>query len=193
LMGAALDLGGSLVGLHRVAAILAGGMMVLVGIGVLLRYSGFRLPQWPANTIVQRFVQSGQRAAIGLRPIPRALVIGLLTAFLPCGWLYAFAINAAGTGGAAWGAAVMVAFWLGTIPVLASLGIGVQALTGTLGRQAPLVTALAIVVLGLCTLAGRMAIPTHAFERPVTSDPNADTLQQVESIRASKPSCCHDD
>ena len=35
----------------------------------------------------------------------------------------------------------MAAFWLGTVPVLASLGGGVQALTGKLGGRVPLITA----------------------------------------------------
>ncbi len=52
----------------------------------------------------------------------------------------------------------MVAFWMGTVPILASLGIGVQALMGTLGRRIPLATALVIVGLGLYTIAVRPAI-----------------------------------
>ena len=100
-LGAALDLGGSLLGLQRVAAVLAGAMMIAVGVLALLRYRGVTLPHVGLPAFLQRLVVVGQRAAVGLRPLPRALAIGLLTALLPCGWLYAFAIIAAGAGSAA--------------------------------------------------------------------------------------------
>jgi hypothetical protein len=132
----------------------------------------------------------GQRAAVGLRPLPRALTIGLLTALLPCGWLYAFAIIAAGAGTALGGAAVMAAFWLGTVPILVSLGVGVQALTGTLGRRIPLVTAILIVLLGLYTVGGRMTMPAQAFQPLVESMEGVDTMQQVEAVQQTKPPCC---
>ena len=119
--------------------------MVVVGLLAVGQYSGMKMPRFALPTSLQKGIALGQKAAMGFRPVNRALVIGLLTGFLPCGWLYAFAIVAAGTGSVVMGAAVMVAFWAGTVPILASLGIGVQALTGTLGRRLPLATALVIV------------------------------------------------
>ena len=190
LLGAALDLGGSLLGLQRVAAVLAGVMMIVVGVLALLRYRGAMLPHIRLPTLLQRLVVLGQRAAVGLRPLPRSLVMGLLTAVLPCGWLYAFAIIAAGAGSAAWGAAVMVAFWTGTVPVLVSLGVGVQALTGVLGRRLPPATALILVVLGLYTVGGRLLLPAGAFERMAGSLQGRDAQQQLEAVERSKPPCC---
>jgi sulfite exporter TauE/SafE len=104
--------------------------------------------------------------------------------------LYAFALIAAGTGSAAWGAAIMAAFWLGTVPVLASVGAGVQALTGTLGRRLPLVTAVAIVLLGLYTLAGRAVMPAGAFEHRIPWSSNADTQEKLDALGHSEPPCC---
>ena len=40
LLGAALDLGGAMAGLHRIASLLAGGMMIAVGIIAVLHYKG---------------------------------------------------------------------------------------------------------------------------------------------------------
>jgi sulfite exporter TauE/SafE len=190
LLGAAADLGGSLVGLHRLAAFLAGSMMVAVGVVAILRYRGTGVPGLPAPAWLKRLITLGQRAAVALAPLPRAVTVGLLSALLPCGWLYAFAVVAAGTGSALWGAAIMMAFWMGSVPILASLGAGVQALTGTLGRRVPLFTALAIVLLGLLTIADRLAIPLEAFEPPLETA--TDTLEQVEAARETKPPCCRD-
>ncbi|MBE7450024.1 MAG: sulfite exporter TauE/SafE family protein [Kofleriaceae bacterium] len=41
----------------------------------------------------------------------RAALLGLLSAALPCGWLWAFVVVAAGTGSPVGGALVMTAFW----------------------------------------------------------------------------------
>lgn len=48
--------------------------------------------------------------------------LGALNGLLPCGFVYAFAIMAAGTGSAFWGAITMLIFGLSTIPALFSLG-----------------------------------------------------------------------
>ncbi|MCY2986735.1 MAG: sulfite exporter TauE/SafE family protein [Planctomycetota bacterium] len=191
LLGAALDFGGSLVGLQRVACVLAGSMMVLVGVVAVLRYAGVHLPHLPAPRWLQHSLRLGQRVAIEWPPLPRALTIGLLTALLPCGWLYAFAFVAAGAGNAAWGAAIMLAFWLGTVPILISLGTAVQALTGLLGRRLPLATALLIVVVGLGTIAGRWALSGEVWELPRDLTSGADLTQRLQAIHEQDvPPCC---
>ncbi len=190
LIGASIDWGGSVVGVQRLAAFLLGGTMVAVGLLGLMRYSGVRLPRLPHGGRVQKWVVSGQRIAFGMRPLPRALAIGLLTAFLPCGWLYMFAIVAASTSSAISGAAVMAVFWLGSVPVLTLLGISVQTLAGTVGKRVPLLISLVIVLLGIYTIGGRLTIPATAFEPPMQIDAGASTLQQVEAIGQSAPPCC---
>jgi sulfite exporter TauE/SafE len=192
-LGATLDLGGNLFGVQRVAGILAGCMMVLVGIIAALRYSGLRFPKLQGPKLLEQLIVVGQRAAMGWRPFPRSLTIGLLSVLLPCGWLYLFAIAAAGSGSALWGAAVMAAFWLGTVPVLASLGVSVQMLTGKLGRRVPLATAVVVVLLGLYTLAGQMTIRADAFEQPLPGSESLDTDQRVEQIGETVPPCCRHD
>jgi uncharacterized protein len=190
LLGAALDLGGSLVGLHRAAAVLAGATMIGFGIIAVLQYRGFRIPNAHVPGVLRRILVSGQRLAIGLQPLPRAMTIGLLTAFLPCGWLWAFALIAAGTGSAGWGMAVMVAFWAGTVPILASVGAAVQALTGTLGRRLPLITAVLLVAFGLGTIAERFVLSGEPLVAPLSIDESVDLQQQIEAIRQTPPACC---
>lgn len=192
LVGASLDWGGSFLGVQRLAAALVGGMMVLVGLVGVLRYSGVRVPTWTVSSRVQQWIVSGQRWALRMPPLRRAAVIGLLTAFLPCGWLYMFAIVAAGTGSVVGGGAVMIAFWLGSVPVLALLGISVQTFAATLGKRIPLAISAIIILLGLYTLGGRLTIDAAAFEPARQQAAPADTLHQVEEIgRTEPPCCCH--
>jgi sulfite exporter TauE/SafE len=166
--GSLLDLAGALAGLKPLAAVLAGASMVVFGVMAFLRARGcqlslgrLRLPQaWT------RLVQRGHRAAFDRPPLMRAALIGLLTTLLPCGWLYAFAIVAAGTGSAARGALAMSAFWAGTLPALVSLGAGLHNLLGPLKRSVPALTSIALVAVGLYTLAGRWMLDPAVMASP---------------------------
>jgi sulfite exporter TauE/SafE len=190
LLGAGLDWGGSLVGLQRAAALLVGGTMVLIGTIGVLRYSGVRFPKSRSAGLVQRWVVRGQRTAMHMKPLPRATVIGLLTAFLPCGWLYLFAVVATSTSSVFMGGAVMAAFWLGSVPLLSVVGISVQTLAGTVGRRVPLLTSLIVVLLGVFTIGGRLTIPATAFEPTLQHEAGSDTLLQVEAAGQTTPPCC---
>jgi hypothetical protein len=87
----------------------------------------------------------------------RALLLGLFTTLLPCGWLYAFVATAAGTGSVPGAMLVMATFWLGTVPVLAGLGVVAQRAFGPLRRHLPAVTATAMIVIGLMMVTGRLS------------------------------------
>ncbi len=162
LLGAALDLGGSAVGLQRTAAALAGAMMIVFGSVAILRASGVRIQRFAVPSFLQKFALKGHRTAADLPPVYRAGAVGLLTTLLPCGWLYAFVITAAGTGSPLTGAITMAVFWLGTLPMMIGLGIGLQSLTGPLRRHLPLATSLLIVGVGLWTIFGRLTMPAMA-------------------------------
>lgn len=154
--GAALDLGGALLGVQRAAAAVAGALIALWGTRALLESLGRRVPRLEPPAWLRGLVGHGVRLIAGRRPAIRALAIGLLTGCLPCGWLYAFVVTAAGTGGAASGAALMAVFWLGTLPVMVSLGLGLWRLAVPLRRHLPVACAVAMMLVGLLTVAGRL-------------------------------------
>ncbi len=166
LVGHGLDRVGATAGLERVAAIVAGSLMVIWGGSVLLHAAAGRaqrLPETPA--FLRRHFAGAMRAVHAQPPAVRALTLGLVTTLMPCGWLWAFVATAAGTGSLVRGAVVMSAFWLGTVPVMAGLGLLAQQAMGPLRRRLPLVTAAMLVVLGFFTLAGKfqaMAAPHTA-------------------------------
>jgi uncharacterized protein len=158
-LGAALDLGGAVIGVQRVAAVVAGALIALWGTGMLLAALGRSVPRLDPPTLLATVVRRGIARFTGRRPAARAFVIGLLTGCLPCGWLYGFVATAAGTGSVASGAAVMVVFWLGTLPAMVSLGLGLRALAGPLGRRLPAACAAAMIIVGLLAVAGRFVEP----------------------------------
>ena len=61
-------------------------------------------------------------------------LLGMLNGFVPCGFVYFFAVTAAGTASPLWGAAVMAVFGIATIPALFSLGFTVGFLQQTKWR-----------------------------------------------------------
>jgi sulfite exporter TauE/SafE len=184
-IGAALDLAGRGAGIARVAALVAGGTMVLFGVLAVLRVLGVRAGRVGVPKGWQRLVGAGHRAMMGFGPVTRAFGIGLLTTLLPCGWLYAFAITAAGTGSPVHGALVMAVFWLGTLPVLVTLGIGVTRIAGPLRRHVPLATSLVLIGVGLFTVLHRTTLPAMA------SDVKADaSVDRVQTLDETVPPCC---
>lgn len=170
-VGRALDLGGTAVGLGRVAAVLSGALMIGFGVVATMRVLGAGVPRLGAPKVMQRLVRQGNRLAFTLEPTQRALVVGLLTTLLPCGWLYAFAVMAAGTADPLLGGLTMAVFWLGTLPVMISLGVGLRALTGPLRKHVPLVTSVMVVVVGVATVLGRARLPAFAPPGGGTAEP----------------------
>lgn len=158
-IGAALDLAGSMAGVQRIAAIAAGVVMVLWGVFALLQIGGVRVFRHSSGLAVSKWLRRGI-SMVGQRPpIVKAAAVGLLSGVLPCGWLWAFVVTAAGTGSALSGVAVMTAFWAGTVPALLALGLGAQLVAVPLRRHIPAVTAIILVALGLYAIIGR---PTTA-------------------------------
>jgi len=155
LLGAAVDLAGSLAGVQRFAAIAAGLLMVVWGVYALIQALDYPVPAVPLPGFVLRFSSTAHRTLRERPPLIRALLLGLFSTLLPCGWLYAFAVLAAGTGGPWSGMLVMAAFWAGTVPVMLGLGLSLQWLTAPLRRRLPVVTAVVLIAVGLLWLVGR--------------------------------------
>jgi len=161
-VGSAVDRAGTLAGIGRLAAVAAGAIMAAWGIVLLLQALDVRLPWARVPARISRWLAPAYRRVAGQPPVVRALLLGLLSTLLPCGWLYAYAVVAAGTGRAGEGALVMAAFWLGTVPVLAALGGGIQLAVGPLRRRLPVVTSAALIAVGLLTLWTRASVPVVA-------------------------------
>lgn len=184
-----LDAGGAFVGLQRVAAALAGIAVAIVGVALLMSAGGFDagragLPAW-----LRAAVSGVHRAAAAMPPVRRAAVLGLATPLLPCGWLWAFALVAAGTGSAAWGAAVMLAFWAGTVPILATVGAGIAALGGARRRALAAIAGVAMVAVGIHTAAMRSSLAVPVAERLAgRAAPEGDATRPA----AVRPACCAD-
>lgn len=167
-LGASLDFGGSLLGIGRIAGVLAGAMLVLLGGRRVLALLGVRMPNVSAAVTVGRLLARLQTRVMRRGPAARALGTGLCTALLPCGWLYAFVAMAAGTGSTLQGGLLMVVFWSGTVPILAGIGAGVHEVLGRMGRWIQVATALLVIGLGVVSIVGRwnIVVPVASAAAP---------------------------
>jgi sulfite exporter TauE/SafE len=159
-LGQAVDLAGSAAGIGRVAALVSGSIMILWGMGALLETQGVRVfrGRW---TLPKRVTL----ALASVRRLPaawRGLLLGLSSTLLPCGWLYAFAVTAAGTASPLEGALLMAAFWSGNLPVLLGLGVLLNVLVGRIRRHVPILSAVVIFAVGLFTVTARANLPAFA-------------------------------
>ncbi|GAB5403081.1 MAG: sulfite exporter TauE/SafE family protein [Aureliella sp.] len=159
-VGQLADFGGQALGIQLFAARLAGGMMIAAGVVKLWQMWRLRSGKGAKQTNVKQTSISG--LLVRLRPyvmrLPiaaRGLATGLLTALLPCGWLYLFALVAAGTGSVTIGPLVMAAFWVGTVPALVGLVAGSAFLATRFRTVVPVVAAVLLIVGGCYTAAGR--------------------------------------
>jgi sulfite exporter TauE/SafE len=161
-VGAGLDRAGEWAGVQRAAGWVAGALLVLWGLALLANALDVRvLPALVRGSVPDRSARliggllvRFQRQTQGVR----AGLLGLLTGLLPCGWLYAFVVSAAGTGSAWRGAGFMALFWLGTVPALVAIATGMRRASGALQRRLPVVSAVVVIAFGVVALSGRVGM-----------------------------------
>jgi sulfite exporter TauE/SafE len=68
-------------------------------------------------------IQPYTKRLLPVTSVPRALALGALWGWLPCGLVYSVLITALASGDAARGASIMLAFGLGTLPNLLAIGL----------------------------------------------------------------------
>lgn len=141
-------------------------MVVVIGLDIALsgtsRGRWLKLPErWGAQ--LWRGVAPRARFSLPASPSARALVLGLLWGWLPCGLVYSVLLAAAVAGGGVSGAAIMIAFGLGTVPAMAGLSFVGARLLSPGGSWARLLGA-ALVACGLWTAALPIAALSGAHE-----------------------------
>uniref|UniRef100_A0A7C2K149 Sulfite exporter TauE/SafE family protein n=1 Tax=Schlesneria paludicola TaxID=360056 RepID=A0A7C2K149_9PLAN len=90
---------------------------------------------------------------------------GVFTGLLPCGLVYAFVSLAASSGDLGQGALTMLAFGIGTVPLMVLTGTGAMLLGATARQRLWRVAAWSVVVTGVLTV-GRGVTFLQAAERP---------------------------
>jgi len=102
-----------------------------------------------------RYIQPCASRLMPVSSMPRALLLGALWGWLPCGLVYSTLLWAASQGNAGYSAALMLAFGLGTWPVLLATGLAAERVNALLRRRSVRVAGGVLVMLfGVWTLPG---------------------------------------
>jgi sulfite exporter TauE/SafE len=138
-------------GLGRAIAITSGALLVASAMGVT---AGVRVKRLPAawSSIV---VRAGAAAArlVRTHPVAGYIVLGLANGLLPCGLLYAAIASSVAIGSIGGSLVFMVAFGLGTTPLLMSVALSTTLLPTSLKRRIGLAGPIAMALVGTLLIA----------------------------------------
>lgn len=130
--------------------------LLLVSMGLYLAgwWSGLlRFERWGQH--IWRHIQPIAKRFIPIRNAQQALMLGALWGWLPCGLVYSTVIWSSSQGSASLSAILMLAFGLGTWPVLIASGLAAERLTAFLRqRSTRSIAGLLLILYGLWTFPG---------------------------------------
>lgn len=148
-VGAGMQLGGPPRLMQQILALAAGSIMLLIGAEQL----GLLRAITPTLAATIHRSLAGWLGNILRSPSPGApLAVGVLNAFLPCQLIYAFAAQAAATASPLHGGLVMLAFGLGTVPAMLSLGATPTLLSPRLRLHLSRLAAIGVILFGAITI-----------------------------------------
>ncbi len=186
---------GFLVGSFSAAISAWGGMSGLrIMAGLLLIAMGFYLADWWRGLVhLERvgryfwaYLQPLGKAVMPVTSAPKALLLGTVWGWLPCGLVYSALAYAMVQGQAGGSAAVMLAFGLGTLPAVLATGLLATQLTGFLQRRAIRTGfALLIIVFGIWTLVGGGHHSGHDHGHDQSTD-DAHHHHPIEAVEADR-------
>lgn len=138
-------------------------MLLRIVAGLLLISMGLYLGGWWSGLTriealgrgLWRHIQPVASRLLPVSSLPRALLLGALWGWLPCGLVYSTLLWAASQGDALDSGLLMLAFGLGTWPVLLATGMAAERLTAVLRRRGiRMAGGLLVILFGLWTLPG---------------------------------------
>lgn len=189
-LGATLQETGSYLGWQQTATKIAGGSMLVIGLLTLLHLmQGTSHRLWIPKR-VQTWLHVGHQWARKQPPVRRAITIGMLTAILPCGWLYSFLLVAAGTAHGGQGALVMATFSLGSVPALVGLVATTKWLVGGWQSAIPWFSAILVTLVGGYTMLQRSTIDLSSLNTASAVSAETSLVEHIEELPKKRLPCC---
>jgi sulfite exporter TauE/SafE len=160
-LGMALSMALNLNRIADVMRMLSGALLILLGLRVLLRVNALApLENWGAR--LWRHLQPLAGHAAQGNAFARPLLLGLMWGWLPCGLVYSMLMVSATSANAAGGAAVMVAFGIGTLPAMLTSTLAAARLQAVLKRRATqLASGILLVLFGTWMFVSALLMAGH--------------------------------
>lgn len=165
LLGTTLQSSVDLPGLAALVRLAGGVLVMLVAIRLLGGWNGLAWTERLGARLWKNLHPLMRRAASG-RGAGRSVLLGLLWGWLPCGLVYSMLLFAALSGDAFRGAAIMLAFGVGTLPSMLASSVFASQLNRLLSRHgARQLSGAVLLAFGLwlawAGLASRQAVHHH--------------------------------
>lgn len=137
-----------------VLRLIAGLLLIAMGLYLAGWWSGLTRIEG-IGRLLWRHIEPLARGLLPVRNAQRALLLGSLWGWLPCGLVYSTLLWAASLGNALTSALLMLTFGLGTLPALLATGLAAERLAALLRRRGVrLAGGLLVLLFGLWTLPG---------------------------------------
>lgn len=134
--------------------VLAGLLLIAMGLYLAGWWSGLTRIE-AVGRHLWRHLQPVASRLMPVSSLPRALLLGAVWGWLPCGLVYSTLLWASSQGSPGESALLMLAFGLGTWPVLLATGMAAERLTALLRRRGVRVAGgLLVILFGIWTLPG---------------------------------------
>jgi len=151
--GSALDI----TGIRNWIMVVAGAYMVILGLAMTgafpaLQHLTPRPPKFLVSALTRNRRKAIQESAEGDVALGTPIAFGLLAGLMPCAPLIAAQAGALSAPSPVAGALLMLAFGLGTAPLMLLFGVAASALSSGFRRRMLAVAAIAVVIFGLIIL-----------------------------------------
>ena len=177
LLGGAIGALGSIFTISSAAAgiitILASIIMIFMGLQLLgifpwLNGIQIKMPKFLAHKIYDASSQKAGKTS--------SFLFGAATFFLPCGFTQALQLYVLGTGDFVTGALTMLAFSIGTLPSLASIGAFSSFAKGNFKQYFTTFAAVLIIILGIFNFAPGFNLTGAVIALPAGDNPSGDNV-----------------
>lgn len=136
----------------KILALIAAFFMLLLGLYLAGLWNALSKVESAGATLWKR-IEPLSRRFIPVNTVQRAIPLGFLWGWLPCGLVYTILIMTLSAGSAVEGALLMLAFGLGTLPNLLAMGVIATRLTKwTRNPKVRLLAGLLVIVMAVITL-----------------------------------------
>ncbi len=160
-LGMALSMALNVNRIADVMRVISGALLILIGLRILLQFNALAALERLGSRIWRHLQPLAARAASG-NGVARPLLLGLLWGWLPCGLVYSMLMVSAISGGAIAGAAIMIAFGLGTLPAMLTSTVAAAQVQRLLAnRNAKFFSGAVLVIFGAWMLASSLIMVGH--------------------------------
>ena len=173
-------------GVRPYIMLVAGGFMIVMGLGMTGKFPwAARLTPRPPKFLITALSKTRRKANAdadaGESSIATPITFGLLTGLMPCAPLMAAQLAAAGTGSVLGGGVAMLAFGIGTAPLMLAFGTASSLLSKDLKNRMMSVLAIVVILFGFMYLnraAMRLGSPVtlNTVKQAVLGTPSGGTV-----------------